>query len=193
MYVCFALLLDYEVHNRVRKIIYKLIKEQHVNIESSLLPQHISLKQSFHVSQIEEIENYFEKLALSLSSFEITFKAIDLINMKNGENETQVLWMDIQENQKLREIHNRLNSDLMKRFSIPNSGPDGECFHFHSTLTFGHDQYKELSETKNELNDDFNEISFQAKEIAMFYSVDELRPGRFITHKILPLMKAVIV
>jgi len=189
MYVCFALLLDFEVHNRIRKIIYKLIKEQHVGIESSLLPQHISLKQSFYVSDIEEIENYFEEFALSLNSFEITFKAIDLINMKNGENETQVLWLDIQESQGLREIHNRLNNDLMNKFKIPNSGFDGDTFHFHSTLTYGHNQYKELSEIKIELNNVFNETKFQVKEIAMFYSVDELRPGRFITHKILPIIK----
>jgi len=189
VYVCFALLLDYEVHNRLRNIIYKLIKEQHVGIEPSLLPQHISLKQSFYVSEIEEIEKYFEEFALSLSSFEITCKAIDLINMKDEENETQVLWLDIQESQELRETHNRLNNDLKNKLHIQNSGFDGDTFHFHSTLTYGHNQYKKLSEIKNELNDEFNEISFQAKEIAMFYSVDELRPGRFISHKILPLMK----
>ena len=31
------------------------------------------------------------------------------------------MWLE--ESQELREIHKRLNSDLMKRFSIPNSGP----------------------------------------------------------------------
>lgn len=142
-----------------------------------------------HVSEIAEIENYFEEFALSQSSFEIIFKAIDLLNMKNGENETQFLWLDIQESKELREIHNRLNNDIMNKFHIQNSGFDGDTFHFHSTLSYGHNQYKELSEIKNKLNNDFNEISFQVKEIAMFYSVDEHRPGRFITHKILPLMK----
>lgn len=189
MYVCFALLLDYEVHNKVRKIIHRLIQELKVGIESSLLPQHISLKQSFFVSEVAEIEGYFDELALSLNSFEVAFKAIDLINMKNRENETQVLWLDIQENQELREIHDRLNSDLMNKFQIQKSGFDGDAFHFHSTLAYGYNQYNQLSEMKTKLDEEFNEISYQVKDIALFYSVDEHRPGRFITHKILPLMK----
>ncbi|MGG0173345.1 2'-5' RNA ligase family protein [Paenibacillus dokdonensis] len=181
--------MDYEVHNKVRKIIYNLIKEQLVGIESSLLPQHISLKQSFYVSEITEVEKYFNEFVVGLSSFEVTFKAIDLINMKNEEYESQILWLEIQENKELREIHNSLNSELMNRLQIPNSGFDGDSFQFHSTLTLGYNQYKELLEIKNELTENFNEMSFQVKEIAMFYSVDEHRPGRFITHKILPLMK----
>lgn len=189
MYVCFALLLDYKTHNSVRKIIYNILRNHQVGIESSLLPQHISLKQSFFVSDINLVEDYFVSLAKEIKPVEVTFKKVDLINMGSNNNTTQVLWLDIEENQSLRAIHNKLNSDLAKLNSIPMSGFDGDQFHFHSTLTYGYNQYEELLARCELINNEYKEITFQVREIAMFYSLEEeVRAGRFIIHKNLPLI-----
>ncbi|MBD2843581.1 2'-5' RNA ligase family protein [Paenibacillus sp. IB182496] len=187
MYVCFALLLDHDIHNRIRKMVHQLISTHQVGIETALLPQHVSLKQSFFVPQMEEVEQYFDHFAARIRSFSITFHAVDLIHQKRGDTDTQVLWLDIQEDRELRGLHNRLNQDLSRGLQIPNSGFDGDGYHFHSTLAYGSGRYEEFQAMKNELNSSFIEMSCEIKEIAMFYSMDALLPGRFITHKILPL------
>lgn len=172
----------------IRKILYKVLSEGKYGIESALLPQHISLKQSFYISDIQEIEDYFDQFVKDLSSFEITFNKVDLINMGSKGNESQVLWVDIEDNTHLRNINNKLNSELLSQYSIPMSGFDGPEFHFHSTLTYGHNQYQELEKVKNEINSSFNNIKFNVKKAVLLYSLDDqVRAGRFMTYKILAM------
>lgn len=188
MFACIALLLDDEAHNSIRKMLYKVLSEGNYGIESALLPQHISLKQSFNTLDIYEIEDYFDRFVKELYSFELTFNKVDLINMGSKGKESQVLWVDIEENMHLRNIHNKLNSELLSQYSVPMSGFDGHEFHFHSTLTYGYNQYQELEKVKNEVNLSFSKIKFNVKKAVLLYSLeDRVRAGSFITYKILPI------
>jgi 2'-5' RNA ligase len=188
MFACFALLLDDEAHNLIRKILHKVLSEGKYGIESALLPQHISLKQSFYISDIQEVEDYFDRFVKEISSFEITFNKVDLINIGSKGNESQVLWVDIEDNMHLSNIHNKLNSELLSQYSVPMSGFDGPEFHFHSTLTYGYNQYQELEKVKNEINSSFNNIKFNVNKAVLLYSLDDqVRAGRFMTYKILAM------
>jgi len=188
MFICFALLVDYKISNYARRIVYDIANKYGASIEPALLPQHMSLKQSFKVNSIDKIESYFDNLADSLKPFDLEFSKIDLIEVKDNENDMEILWLDVNETRYLRDIHNRLNKELFEKFEIPKAGFDGENFHFHSTLSFGYNQKKDFKEIKRELcNKDLN-LRFTVKEIALFYSPDdECMPGRFITYKTLPI------
>ncbi len=56
MYICLVLLTDYCTQNMGRKMVYSLSERYRINTVSSRLPQHISLKQSFKVNDITEVE-----------------------------------------------------------------------------------------------------------------------------------------
>jgi len=163
-------------------------EKYHTGLAASLLPQHISLKQSFEVNEIEEVEKYFDELAQEIMPFEITFSKIDLITFTKGNSEIGILWMDIEENQQLRNLHNKINKDLLERFRIMLSGPDGENFHFHSTLVYGRQPVDIFKKIYDELNNKIVNLKFTPKEIVMFYSPDnESIHNTYITYKILPI------
>jgi len=188
MYLCIALLVDYKVNNYVREIVYNLSENQGVGIEPSLLPQHVSLKQTFEVDSIKEVDRFFEDFAASVKTFEVEFSKIDLIKMGAGEKTTEILWLDVEESNELRVIHNRLNDEMAKQVNVPATGFDGDRFHFHSTIAYGYNGEVDFESVKEEWEPLTPELRFEAKEIALFYSPDaQCVPGRFVTYKILPL------
>lgn len=61
MKAAIAILSDYKIQNFVRKIAFDLNKKYNINFLASLLPAHISLKQSFSFeNNMEKLENYFD-------------------------------------------------------------------------------------------------------------------------------------
>jgi 2'-5' RNA ligase len=188
MYIDFALLVDHNIHNYARKLALEINEKYHTGLAASLLPQHISLKQSFEVNQIEEVEKYFDGLAQEIIPFEITFSKTDLITFTKGNSEIGILWMDTEENQQLRNLHNKINKDLMEQFGIMLLGPDGEKFHFHSTLIYGGQPVDIFKKIYRELDNKIINLKFIPKEMVMFYSPDkESVPSTYITYKILPI------
>jgi 2'-5' RNA ligase len=187
VYICFALLVDYNVHNYARKIVYKLNEGYDIGITASLLPQHISLKQTFKVNDIEKVEDYFDELSKEIRPFHIDFSKIDLVFIPGENDKTGILWMDVMENEHLRRLHNKINNDLNYRLNVPISGFDGDGYHFHSTIAFGGKSSKIYEELFKSFDKNIN-LSFTAKEIALFYSLDsEGKAGTYITYKILPV------
>jgi len=188
MYIDFALLVDHNIHNYARKLALEINEKYHTGLVASLLPQHISLKQAFEVNKIEEVEKYFDGLAQEIIPFEITFSKIDSITFTKGNSEIAILWMDTEENQQLRNLHNKINKDLMEQFGIMLLGPDGEKFHFHSTLIYGGQPVDIFKKIYRELDNKIINLKFIPKEMVMFYSPDkESVPSTYITYKILPI------
>lgn len=192
MYIDLALLVEREIQNIIRNIILKLHMDYNLELVSALLPQHVSLKSPFSISNMDYIENYFNELAKSIEPFEFKFQNIELINFEKMEIMNEVIWIDVEENPVLREIHKKINQDLKDRFDIPLSPFDGDMFHFHSTLFY---------HFSNEVSLDVYEKAFQdikqkhlglncrSNEIALFCSPSQ-RENIFYTsivYKILPL------
>lgn len=67
MHIGIAILTDVQIHNIARNITLNLNKKYKTGIESALLPQHISLKQSFpYCGDINVIEEYIKRFCLSI-------------------------------------------------------------------------------------------------------------------------------
>lgn len=184
LYICFALLVDLDIQNEARKIVYDLSEKYKISLVGSRLPQHISLKQSFKVSIVDDVEKYFCEFAKRIEPFEIEISAIELISVKNEDKENQILWYKVCESKELRELHNRLNKELKHNLNIAMNGFDGSQWRFHSTIAYGlnpQESFKEYEE-KNRKN------IFKVSKIAMFYSPDnELIADNFMTYKVLRL------
>lgn len=91
------------------------------------LPQHISLKISFQASeeQAPHILDFLEDLLRREAPFSVT--------ARNPEHLGNILWLNIEENAQLRQLHDTLDAQLEARFSVPQHEFD-KCFRFHSTL-----------------------------------------------------------
>ena len=108
--------------------------------------------------------------------------AIDLETCNLTIIDGKVIWLDIEENTFLRELHNKINLLLKEKFNIGLSGFDGENFKFHSTL---------FQETV--YNENINKIGLILKEkmkIPFLVHIKELafgisEVGRVGTYKII--------
>lgn len=97
------------------------------------LPQHISLKISFDTDRPEEILEDLSHFAAGQSPFSV--------RLLGAEQAGNILWLPVEENTRLRQLHDALDARLESRFGIPQHQFD-KCFLFHSTLFMDRDAEK---------------------------------------------------
>ena len=107
------------------------------------LPQHISLKISFETERAAEILEDLVGLLSLQPSFQVEIRGIE----QNGN----ILWMTVGENETLRRLHEKLDDHLGNHFGIAQHLFD-TCFQFHSTLFIDPDREK-LEKMKDRLAD----------------------------------------
>ena len=127
MYIWTGLIFDKDNESNIRKICEEENKKYKLNEDSFTLPQHISLKISFYAKEYEEVIDYIKSILANQSKIKVKIIGISKIN--NG-----VIWLDVEENQELRKIHNLLNERLKEKYSVQLANFDGNNFKFHSTL-----------------------------------------------------------
>lgn len=166
MHIGIAILTDIQIHNVARNITFNLNNKYNTGIESAILPQHISLKQSFpYDGDIDVIEEYIEQFFLSIRPFKIFIEKVEVNSLSE---ETVIVWLKVKECNELKDIHSKLCEDLKVRFDISPLGFDGDEWQFHSTLTVSKINKNYLEELICEYNNKDFSIEFEAKEIVLF-------------------------
>jgi len=184
MKATFALLVDNKIHNYVRKLAYRINKEYKTGFFGAQLPPHISLKQPFHIDDIEEVEEYFDSLAKSILPFEIFIPKVSVWNLGT----TGCIFLEVEETSTLRNLHNRINKELSERFENTEAMFDGGDYRFHVTIALGEKPPEVYESFYEKLKAKVINLRYIAKEIVMFYYDDDnYSIGSFITYKILPL------
>jgi 2'-5' RNA ligase len=163
-----------------------------LDLVTLLLPQHISLKISFKISEIEGIEEYFDALAKDIKRITVSFSKIDLLEFEKDGKKQGLLWLDVEESQSLKELHKKLNDELKEKFDIGLASFDGDGYHFHSTLFHNglkHEPFEAYEQAYLELKEMDFKKSAEVNKIAMFISNhdEEIMAGTFITYKVLKL------
>lgn len=187
MKVSFALLTTNEIHNYSRKVAFDINKKYRTGFYAAQLPPHISLKQPFEISDINEVEKYMEEFAESIEPFEIS---IPRLNYWVSE-EVGSIYLEVEESQILRDLHNRLNKELKVRFGNTSAMFDGDEYRFHLTIALGGKCPKEVyEEFYREVVEKEVNFKYTAKEIVMFYfDNDNYELGTSMTYKRLLLGK----
>ena len=175
MYIWIGLVLEKDDENYIRDICKEENKYFNINEQAFTLPQHISLKTSFNANEYAKVIQYLKEELKDINAIELKACNLTIIDGK-------VIWLDIEENTFLRELHNKINLLLKEKFNIGLSGYDGENFKFHSTL---------FQET--EYNENINKIGLVLKEnmkIPFLVNIKELsfgisEVGRVGTYKVI--------
>ena len=188
MKAAFALLVDHNTHNFIRKLVVDMHSKYRIGFLASLLLPHVSLKQPFEVSSLPELEAYFDRLAETIQPFEIMLTHLELQMSSLNDDEIGILWLNVQETPALRDLHNRINRELSERFENTEASFDGSDYHFHATVELGRQPAAVYRKIYAEYEHIEVDLSFTAREIAMFYYADwSGESGTFITYKILPV------
>jgi 2'-5' RNA ligase len=187
MRATFALLADTAVHNLVRKLAWEIHQKYRTGTIVCRLPPHVSLKQPFAISDLGALEAYMDTLAKGITPFEITLTGIQAVSTLLDGQEVGVLWLNVRETETLRWLHDRLNRELSQRFGDTQAAHDGPEYHFHLTIQMGGQPAGVYRRMVGELVDKNLEVSFIARELAMFVYDEPVGPqGDFLTYKIWP-------
>ena len=131
---------DYE--SEIRHLCLQKNKSLGLDTVAFSLPQHISLKISFHSNHTEEIIAYLESFFTALAPFEVTIDTLEQMG--------KILWLTVAENPILQKLHNDLDQVLQQQFQIPQH-PFDHHFQFHSTLFLDEDEEK-IRQMANDLS-----------------------------------------
>src|SRR5712692_2561150 len=137
MKATFAFLADIDVHNFVRKLAWDIHRKYGVDLDVARLPPHISLKQPFTVRDLDALEHYMGQFAGNTRPLEMYLPRLQLIHTTLDNSETGILWLDVQETERLRQLHLQFNCDLAVLFEDTQAPFDGADYHFHMTVAIG--------------------------------------------------------
>ena len=115
-----------EMHNSIRKIQLKLIRENEVNIviEPNL---HITLKQGFEILDLTPFEQHFDRLVTSSRPFDIRVQGF-------GSFDEGIVYMDVVQTNALETLRERILRDLSTEFGIEPNPIEDERYRFHATV-----------------------------------------------------------
>jgi len=188
MKAAFALLANPEVHNFVRRLTWEIHQKYRTDISACRLPPHISLKQPFEIGDLAALESYMDDLASTIEPFEVHLTELQLVPTVMDDTETGILWLDVQETEDLRGLHNRLNHELSKRFKNTQADFNGASYHFHMTLMIGGQPLDVYHKLFSEITNRTLSLRYTVGKLAMFvYDERSSLNADYITYKILSL------
>jgi 2'-5' RNA ligase len=188
MKAAFAVPANMEVHNLVRKLSWEIHQKYRTGTRHASLPPHISLKQPFGVSDISALEEYMYELAGSIEPFEVTLNELQVVPINFRGTEYGILWINVEESEELRGLHNRLNEELNQRFGNTQADFDGDDYQFHMTVMMGGQPPDIYRKFLREVADLKINIRFTVRELAMFVYDEPMGPnGAYLCYKILPI------
>lgn len=188
MKATFALLADTETHNLVRKLSWDIHRKYRTGIDVCRLPPHISLKQPFDISDAEGLSEYMTELAQSIEPFEALLTHLELIETTMDGLHTGILWLNAQETEFLRGLHERVNRELTARFGNAPAEFDGSDYQFHMTVAIGGQHIETYRQILDEFKDSLVNLQCMIRELVMFvYDERTAVNAGYMTYKILPL------
>jgi len=102
--------------------------------------------------------------------------------------DTAILWIDIQETNYLRQLHDRINQELEQRFNNTQAYADGASYHFHMSVAIGGQPIEVYRRLFDEISDRMVNLKYTVHELAMFvYDEPIALYSNYMTYKILPL------
>lgn len=156
-----------------------------INFYGAQLPPHISLKQPFLIADLNEVEDYFDKLAYKTKPLEIVMDHA----YHHPPEDPSGLFLNVRESAELKQLHNQINKELAERFENTSALFDGDDYHFHATIALGVPSQNKAFREYFETGSIAEPLSYIANEMVMFYYDDDnYKLGTFMTYKILPML-----
>jgi 2'-5' RNA ligase len=172
----------------VRKLQWEIHRKYRTGTIDCRLPPHISLKQPFAISNLDPLEEYMNELEKRIIPFEVTLTELQLIPIPFERTEFGLLWIDVQESEQLRQLHNRINEELDQRFGNTQADFDEASYHFHMTVMIGGQPIQMYRQLFTEISDRKINLRYKIQELAMFVYDEPMGPrGEYLTYKILPM------
>ena len=129
-----------------------------------------------------------DELAESIRPLDITLTELHTVPTYYVGLEVGILWMKVKETTYLRDLHNRLNTDLELRFGNTTADHDRDTYHFHKAIVM----YGQLLEIYNKYKIGIQQskvnLQYTASELGMFVYDEPMGPhGDSLCYRVLPI------
>ena len=182
-----VLLANPKIHNFVRKLSWNIHQKYRTGTRHAALPPHISLKQPFNASDLPALETYMDELASSIQPFDVNLTEIQTEPTFYDGMEYGILWLAVEENGILRELHNRISRDLELHFGNTAIDQDKDTFCFHMTIMMCGQLMEICRRYKNEIGHTKIDMHYTARELGMFVYDEPIGPhSDYLFYKRIP-------
>jgi 2'-5' RNA ligase len=186
MRATFVLLTDWETQNFMRKLALELDTRYQIGLSGCLLPAHVSLKQPFQIADLHAVETFFDEWAATVEPFDVHFTGLRFPFIEQAG--VGIVWLEVEETAQLRDLHNRLNAELARRFQHSEAPFDGSQYHFHATVALGRWPLTVHEKLEKEYEGRAISGAFCVRELALlYYAADDFTPGTYTDYKVLPV------
>lgn len=180
-----VLIANNEAENFGRRLMFEANKHGKMGFEMARLPQHVSLKQTFFIPDLEEMEELFDNFAKGLKAFEIEFVDMDLFpNNVLGGVPSGVMSLRVKETPQLLEAQRRFNEALYKKFG-PCPADHDDDYIFHMTFAIGGADFESYQKAYDVLKKMDYKRKFVFNKLGLFYYDDDnIVPGTYFCYKV---------
>lgn len=183
-----VLIGDNEVENFGRKLMLEAHRIGNLGFEMARLPQHISLKQPFSISSLDEMEQFFDEFARGQKPIQIQFEELEIQpNNVLGGNPSGCLSIRVKESKTLREMQKILFQKLEERFG-PCPAEHDDDYIFHMTIAIGGAPFENYLNAFESLSKKKYDQTFVFRKLGLlYYDDDKICPGTYFCYKVLDL------
>lgn len=184
MKATFVLIASNETENMARKIMLEAHRKSDLGFEMTRLPHHVSLKQPFHIDDLNEIEKYFDEFVKTLKPLTVKLKYLKCFPNSVFGYDSGVMMMVAEKSNELVELHSRLNIELEERFGGCTADFDGDEYTFHMTIAIGGKPFEDYQKALTLLGQkEYNmEVAFNQLGL-LYYDDDSIKPGTYFCYK----------
>ncbi len=129
MKATFALLANIAIANFVRELAWEIHRKYRTGTGICRVLPHVSLKQLFEIEDVTRLEAYMREFVQTIRPFKVRCTELQLVPTTIDGIETGILWLDVEETDALRQLHDRLNRELVERFENTQAPFDGLEYH----------------------------------------------------------------
>jgi len=161
---------DYSLFVRKQEI---YLSKKYNTIVGLLQPPHVTIKWPFEINDIQPFEKYCEDLSKEIQPFEIKINGYGFFDPK-------VIFLKVEKNQNLINIHLKILKDLKEKFEIEKNKYEGAEPQFHTTLAYEDISEENFHKAKKELKKaEQPKLSFIFDSLGLFRFTGE----EWIIHK----------
>lgn len=183
-----VLLADSATSNYGAKLMLSAHQIGQVGFEMARLPFHVSLKQTFAISDLNEMEKFFDEFAKNVPQTTVVFENLQVMpNNSIGGIESGCLSLRVKKTEYLDSLQKKLFAELEERFG-PCPAPFDNDYIFHMTIAIGNAPYANYQKAYDQLSLIPCAESGRFDKLGLFYyNDDNINPGTYFCYKTIDL------
>lgn len=182
-----VLIANNEIEHYGKKLMLEAHKLGNLGFEMARLPEHISLKQPFSISNIEEFESFFDQFSNSINPINIKLTDISMFPSNVFGYESGCMVLCVEKTEALVNLQNNLFQQLDEHYGECPADYDND-YKFHMTFAIGGAPYENYEKAYSVMKQkEYHRECVFDKLGLLYYDDDNIKPGTYFCYKVVTI------